>query len=139
MRIGSRRPPRCKHQRCTVLRRLMLAVHPRNRRILPNPVRIAIPRDLLIVAQPFCFAFATLIARFDAIPSAPTALLRPLVVVLAVTAIVLLLALLVTRNAPLAAVLSSAFVLISMRELVLGGVLTAVAVWWVLLKILQIA
>jgi hypothetical protein len=95
--------------------------------------------NLLIVAQPFFFALATLIARFDAVPSAPTALLRPLVVTLVATAIVLALAYVLTRNIPLAALITSAFVLISMRELVLGGLLAAIALWWLLLGLIHVA
>ena len=101
-------------------------------------MRIGLRRDLLFVAQPFFFALATVIARFDVIPSAPGALMRPVLVVLVATAIVLAIALLLTRNPLLAAVLSSAFVMISLRELVLGGVLAAVALWWPLLRILQL-
>ena len=100
--------------------------------------RMVTQRDLLIVAQPFFFALATLIARFDAVPSAPTALLRPLVITLVATAIVLALAFVLTRSVPLAAVITSAFVLISMRELVLGGLLAAIALWWLLLGLLHI-
>lgn len=101
-------------------------------------MRIAMPRDLLLIAQPFLFALATVISRFDAVPSAPTALVRPVVIVVVATAILLVLAVLLTRNLPLAAVLSSAFVLISMREPVLGGFVAAVAVWWLLLRILRL-
>jgi hypothetical protein len=102
-----------------------------------EPLAVALRRDLVFVAQPFFFALATVIARFDAVPSAPGALLRPVLVVLVATAIVLAIALLLTRNPLLAAVLSSAFVMISLRELALGGVLAAVALWWLLLRILQ--
>jgi hypothetical protein len=98
----------------------------------------ATSRDLLILAQPFLFASATVIARFDAVPSAPTALLRPLLVVLVATAIFLGLTVGLTRNPPLAALLTSAFVLISLREPLLGGVLATIVVWWVILGLLGV-
>jgi hypothetical protein len=106
---------------------------------MPQPLRLATARDYLIFAQPFFFAAATVVARFDAIPSAPTALLRPLLVVLVATAILLALALMLTRNPPLAALLTSAFVLISLREPVLGGLFAAIVVWWLLLRLLRLA
>ena len=95
--------------------------------------------NLLIIAQPFFFALATLIARFDAVPSAPTALLRPFFIILIATALVLAITYVITRNLPLAALITSEFVLISMRELLLGGLLAAVAVWWLLLRLIDIA
>jgi hypothetical protein len=94
---------------------------------------------LLTLGQPFLFALATLIARFDAVPSAPTALLRPFVIILIATAIVLAIASVMTRNPSLAALITSAFVLISMRELLLGGLLAAVALWWILLRLIRTA
>jgi len=104
---------------------------------ISDRARVAMPLDLLILAQPFFFALATVIARFDVVPSAPGALLRPIFFVLVATAVFLALAFVLTRNPPFAALLTSAFVLISMRELVLGGLFASLAVWWLLLGLVR--
>jgi hypothetical protein len=77
------------------------------------------------------FGLGVVLARFAEQPSATTALMRPLVVVLVLSAVVSVLALLIVRDRTWAPIVASFVVLVMLREPVLAGIYLAIVVWWV--------
>lgn len=86
--------------------------------------------------HPLLVAAAVVISRFNAVPSAPSAIWRPLLVTLLATAILLVIARVLIRNRFLAAVLTSALVLFSFRELLPALTVVAALIWAGLMRLI---
>ena len=97
----------------------------------PDPVAAA--ERLLLVGQPVVFAIGVIFARYVAVPTTVEALMRPSLVVVAFALAAFGLATAVTRNWAVGALLSSTFVLFSLRELVPTLVMAAATAAWPLL------
>lgn len=89
----------------------------------------------LAEGQPLLVAAAVVISRFNAVPSAPSAIWRPLLLTLAATAILLLATRVLTRNRFFAALLTSAIVLFSFRELLPAATVVAALTWAGLMRL----
>lgn len=89
----------------------------------------------LLVGQPMLFGAAVVLARFVTNATTPESLVRPVIVVVAVSGVILLVVRVLLRDWVLAALASSAFVLLSLREPLPGAVLAAVTAWWLLIKV----
>jgi hypothetical protein len=70
------------------------------------------------------------LARYVAQPSASTALVRPLLVVLVLSVAVTIIAFLVTRDSTWAPMIASFVVLFALRETAFAGIYLAIAIWW---------
>ena len=91
---------------------------------------------VVVEFHPLLVAAAVVISRFNAVPSAPSAIWRPLLLTLAATAVLLLAARVLTRNRYFAAVLTSALVLFSFRELLPAVILVAALIWAGLMRLI---
>ena len=91
---------------------------------------------MVVEFHPLLVAAAVVISRFNAVPSAPSAIWRPLLLTLAATAVLLLATRILTRNRFFAAVLTSALVLFSFRELLPAVMLVAALIWAGLMRLI---
>ncbi len=91
---------------------------------------------LIVDGHPFLVAAAVVISRFNAVPSAPSAIWRPLLVTLAATAILLLTARVLTRDRFLAALVTSVLLLFSFRETLPAVALLAALIWAGLMRLI---
>lgn len=96
----------------------------------------AVARRLVIELQPAFVAAAVVISRFNAVPSTPSAIWRPLIVTLGATALLLLATRVLTRNRFFAAILTSTIVLFSFREILPAGVLMAALIWAAIMQLI---
>ena len=88
--------------------------------------------------QPVAFGLAVLLSRFVSWPTSPESLVRPFLVVVASAVAALLLARVITRSWTWAAILSSSFVLFTLREGIPALVLAGVAIWWLMVRALRL-
>ena len=94
---------------------------------------VAAAERWLLVGQPVVFAIGVILAWYVAVPTTVEALLRPSVVVVAFAVVALGLATVVTRSWAVGALVSSTFVLFSLRELTPALVMAAATAAWPLL------
>ncbi len=91
----------------------------------------------LTMGQPFLYAAGVLLARFVTWPTIPSAVVRPMLIILILSAVVFLLLSGVARSWKWGAIASSAVILLSLREWLPGALLAALAVWWPLVVLLR--
>ena len=96
----------------------------------------ALAGRLFVEWHPLLVGAAVVISRVNAVPSAPSAIWRPLLITLAATAVLLIATRVVTRNRFFAAILTSAFVLFSFRELLPAATLVAALIWAGLMRLI---
>lgn len=89
----------------------------------------------LIFAQPLVFAAAIVLVRYMDKSSPIEGLIRPLGIAVLIATLSLAVAWIVTRSTTFAAILASAFVLFSLREVALGLSLVLYATWWLLVTV----
>jgi hypothetical protein len=93
----------------------------------------------LLVGQPVVFAIGVILEWYVAVPTTVEALVRPVLVVVALALATLMLAPVVTRSWALGALLASTLVLFSLRELVLAlGMAVATAAWPLLIAVRRV-
>ena len=98
---------------------------------------IATVEGFLLIGQPLVFAGGVILARFTAVPTPLESLVRPTFVVVSLAALALILLRFLTRSWAMGAMLSSALVLFSLRELMPAVVVASAAAAWPLLVVLR--
>jgi hypothetical protein len=88
----------------------------------------------ILIAQPMVFGVAILLARAVEVSTTPASLLRPLVAVTLFAALVLFGGRIATRSWALAAIIASAIVLFTLREILPAFVLGLFALWWLVIS-----
>ena len=111
----------------------MTTTRPHQRTAKPGFVKRATTAVLLV--QPVVFAIAVLLGRFVSYPTSIESLGRPMLVVAVGALFALMIARMLFGSWAWAAILSNAFVLLSLREPILGGVMVALALWWLLIRL----
>jgi hypothetical protein len=88
-----------------------------------------------LVAQPVVFAIAVVLGRYSSYATTLESVVRPVLIVSVVALLALLIARMLTGGWAWAAILANAFVLLSLREPLVGGVMLAVGVWWLVIRL----
>ncbi|MEX0709810.1 MAG: sulfatase-like hydrolase/transferase [Chloroflexota bacterium] len=95
------------------------------------------PERLLSIAQPLVFTAAVLLSRFAGIATTPGALIRPLIVGVAISGVTLVIARVLVRDWNWAALVSSLFILVTLREALPAGVLAGFVIWWLVIAFVR--